>query len=1063
MKRTRTEHTLAGEGLTTTTKRIVRRKVTNTTASTSTTSGGDRRRSPSPTQELAIQSSRREVRTTASNPSVKYVKYSTSSKYHSKYGTDVENKFDHFEPRSGKGRGDMDGSVERSAHSISRRISRGDHASSNHQSGGNSIRFPSSYQDRFDFSLRIGSLEVDMSDGDLKTYLFEHFKHYGFLQIKVLGRGYERHAFINFNRKEDAQRALSEMSEFVIDGVTLKAEWSKSTLYRYPEVIHSPFQNRSRNRGGEGLSSRTSTSDRSGRRHHHHEDHYDNYSGGSGSGGRDGLPPPLNSSSSSREKSSYSGGGREVVSSSSSRRSREVSSRDVSREISREVAHSRDLPPSTRDLSRHLSSRGDVVGRRDGDITTREHRNISYKMTDASVRSLSPSSPPPRGSGGGGGGGHHSSSSGGGLSSSSRHEARPVIPITDPMATRTLFVGNLEQDITERELRDLFGPYGRIESVDIKTARLSGATYAFVKFLTINDAINAKDDMHGRKYGEYYLKIGFGRGAPTGKVWIGNLTCLADLKEVRQELDRFGLIRKLDYQEGDNHAFIQFDSMDAAQAAIASLAGYRIRNTGRILKIDLCKPMHLREDPDLHIRHHAAPERSHSLDSGGPFPASPSLFKRKVREQEYQQQLLLRRSSGGGGGGVSVHRIKDDIASLKGERVVSSGGGGGKGRGARDENRREVRKRQHSPPPPPSGSGGRSRSEGVNGVNDSHHHKSKRAKVEGDSGSGGRRSERDKGRDGDRERERNRDHDNNKSGRDRERDSKRSSGDKRDHQNGKRDEEKKRDEKNKSDKKSTSDEKSADKKEEKKVEQQQQQHPMLETTLSDSATAKDTALKLDGGPEQLAMETGAGGSVPPLPPVVPETLNDLAKLYPVAWRGNLVLKNTGFPTRMHLVGGDPAVAETLLRTREGKDYLISLRITQRLRLEKPRLEEVNKRMSSAGPSGFCVLLALPGGTTLSSTSAPQSPPDADPSMQLRPLKSLVSYLKQKEAAGIVALSGPEGSDTASASVDKDVVGVLHAFPPCEFSQSQLVKIAPKLGPEPAKEDHIVVLLVKGNV
>ena len=942
------------------------------------------------------------------------MKYSSSTKYHSKYD-DNEN---HFEHRSGgKSRGEINSDTAgRNSPSLSRRVQQSprDRTPSIQRGGGNNIRFSSGFQDRFDFSLRIGSLDVDMHDGDLKTCLFDRFKHYGFIHIKVLGRGYERHAFINFTRKEDAQKALSEMSEFVLDNVTLKTEWSKSTIYRYPEVVNSPFLTRSRIKGGLSTT-RPSSSTRS---RHHDDDHYDNYGAGGAtgvSGRRDCLP----SLSSSREKSFT---GREV----SSRRSREVT-RDIPREVSRELAPPRDVPPpSPRDIPRRVSRN---VGRRD----SREPRDISYKISDN--RSLSPPSPPR--------GGHHSSSSGG-MSSSSRHEPRTVIPITDPMATRTLFVGNLEQDITERELRDLFGPYGRIESVDIKTARLSGATYAFVKFLTINDAINAKNDMHGRKYGDYHLKIGFGRGSPTGKVWIGNLTCLADLKEVRLELDRFGLIRKMDYQEGDNHAFIQLDSLDAAHAAIASLAGYRIRNTGRVLKIDLCKPMHLREDPDLHIRHGL--DTSHSLDDA--CRSSSSMFKRKVREHDYQHSAS--------GEDNSLRRMKDgldNIPSLKRERIVTSSN---KGHGTRDESRREHRKRPHSPAALPSNKdgysgGSRSRS-GVNGVGD--YHTTKRPKIS--SGESGRRTDKERNRDVDRERDRQRDR--NRSNRDQERSSKRANGnkEKREHHNGKEGDNNKAgdkndvNDKNKDEKRNISGEKSEKK-------EDQLQHPVLESTLSDIATSKDTALKLDDVPEQLTINTGSGGPVH-LEPAAPETLNDLAILYPVAWRGNLVLKNTGFPTRMHLVGGDPTVAETLLRTREGKDYLLSLRITQRLRLEQPRLEEVNKRMASAGPSGYCVLLALPGPML----STPQSP-DIDSTMQLRPLKSLVSYLKQKEAAGIVALSGPEGSETASASVDKDVVGVLHAFPPCDFSQSQLLKIAPKLGQETTKEDHIVVLLVKGNV
>ena len=1008
MKRTRSDHAaLNADDLTT--KRIVRRKVTSR----------DNRHSLSPVDDLETQhqqqQQRREVRTTSSV--LKYVKYSsggssggggstgekyTSSKY-SKYGDSdySENKFDRYEQRhsgggGGKGR-EMDESIERG--SIPRRVSAREHT--NHHDGSNNMRF-ATYNERFDFSLRIGSLDLEMHDGELKTCLFNLFKHYGYVHIKVLGRGIERHAFINFMKKEDAQRAVSEMSEFVLEDVSLKTEWSKSTLHRYPEVVNNPYLVRSRRAG---LSTRHSTS---ANRTRHHDDHYDSYVD-SGSG-RDSIPPPT--ATRSREKAYTT---REV---STSRRSREVA-----RDIHHHHGHTRELSPVPRELgprrvSRELSSRSVA---REHDIDERDSRDISYKL------SSSVSSPLPHSHD------HHSSTSGsGGGQSSSRHEPRTVVPITDPTATRTLFVGNLEPDITERELRDLFGPYGRIESVDIKTQRVSGSTYSFVKFMTINDAINAKNDMHGRKYGEYRLKIGFGRGAPSGKVWVGNLTCMTDFKEVQQELDRFGLIRKTDYQDGDNHAYVQLDSLDAAQAAIASLTGYRIRNSGRILKIDLCKPMHLREDADFHLRHM-------STDIEESYPTSP-VFKRKVRDQDYHHHHHHHHEND-----VSVRRVKSDVdnasSSVKGERVFSSSS---KGRSSREENRRDYRKRAHSPQPGKDGyhgNAGRMHSDDLNGVTDSEYHSNKRPRMN-ESGPSRRAGGGDRDRDRDRER--------NRSNRESERDTKRSMSsekDKRDHSGRKRDGENP-EENSESKQSKLSDE---------KTEKEEPPKPVLEPSLSDLVTAKDTALKLDSAPDQLAMDTGAGGSGT-LQPTVPETLNDLAILYPVAWKGNMVLKNTGFPTRMHLVGGDPAVAEMLLRTREGKDDLPLLRITQRLRLEQPRLEEVNKRMLSAGPSGYCILLALSGPIP----SAPLSP-ETETTMQLRPLKSLVSYLKQKEAAGIVALSGPEGSDTASASVDKDAIGVLHAFPPCEFSQSQLVKIAPRLGEEPAKEDHIVVLLVKGNV
>ena len=69
---------------------------------------------------------------------------------------------------------------------------------------------------------------------------------------------------------------------------------------------------------------------------------------------------------------------------------------------------------------------------------------------------------------------------------------------------------------------------------------------------------------------------------------------------------------------------------------------------------------------------------------------------------------------------------------------------------------------------------------------------------------------------------------------------------------------------------------------------------------------------------------------------------------------------------------------------------------------------------------------------------------------------MVTYFKKKEAAGVIIMSseGPSGK--------QEETGMLHAFPPCEFSHQQLIKVAHNLGPEPSKEDHLVVIIVKGT-
>jgi RNA-binding protein 15 len=894
-----------------------------------------------------------------------------------------ENLENHDEIRGGSGGGGRDiGSVRKGGNEV---------GPTHHSAPG----VP--YYEKFEYSLHVSNLGSHLSDNETKMNLFREFKKFGFVNIKVIGYGKDRHAFINFTRLEDASSALSEIDGSNFFGENLEVTWSRSTLNRYPHI-------------GSGNATHTSHTDQ--RR-------------------------PV--------------GGRVAKSRSFPQ---EAPMAFFNSPTGRNSDHFQDSPRNSRDINYHQHS-----------SPSRNHAMHSSKEVPIK---------PPAGA------------------------------IVDPNATRTLFVGNLEADVTERELRDLFSPYGRIECVDIKIQRSISTAYAFVKFFTITDAMNAKNDMHGSKYGQIKLKIGFGKGSPSAKVWVGNLTSFADLSEVRTELDRFGLIRRVDYNNGDSHAFVHFDSLDAAQTAVNSLTTYRFRSSNRPLKIDLSQPIPRPgsdfEDYDSDFHEPIGTENSRHVHSS--HNMSPDINPRTV----------MSRSRGGGSGapeeygrgsrqlsrdGVIDHRIgvatiKSSFRSNRGRRVVTnvqdhthSRNVPGNNMGYHSE-RGNYRKRVHSP----TIGGADHRSEGFNrhhsergGAHSDNSHrmggaqngdfeyKAKRPKNGFDAyqyhkmhgisvadrigsvSSSHSGSERDRDKDF-RDKEFKDRHDDRRHsdhrGERRERDPRNNNHDSRRSSSARSDRKGEREDQNLQRKNSDSTTQNIE-----KISPPPPPPPPPIMEMMTSYETSDPALKLNDSTGPVS-PTAGGQSIKADFQV--ETLSDMTKVYPVVWHGNLVLKNTGFPTRMLLIGGDPAVAELLLRCKDPKDDFDALRITQRLRLEPPRLEEVNKRMSSAGPSGHCILLALPG-------AIPAQPMEesieTSTSLQLRPLKSLVSYLDQKEAAGIVALNTTDM--TSSGAQRENIIGVLHAFPPCEFSQKQLLKIAPNLGSEPAKEDHVVVLLVKGTV
>uniref|UniRef100_H3A1Y8 Msx2-interacting protein n=1 Tax=Latimeria chalumnae TaxID=7897 RepID=H3A1Y8_LATCH len=161
----------------------------------------------------------------------------------------------------------------------------------------------------------------------------------------------------------------------------------------------------------------------------------------------------------------------------------------------------------------------------------------------------------------------------------------------------------------------------------------------------------------------------------------------------------------------------------------------------------------------------------------------------------------------------------------------------------------------------------------------------------------------------------------------------------------------------------------------------------------------------------------------PAPPPVSQRPVDMVQLltkYPIVWQGLLALKNDTAAVQLHFVSGNNVLAHRSLPAPEGGP---PLRIAQRMRLEASQLEGVARRMTVE--SDYCLLLALPCGRD-----------QGDVVSQTESLKAaFISYLQNKQAAGIINVPNPGSNQPAY---------VLQIFPPCEFSESHLSRLAPDL-------------------
>ncbi|XP_008056263.2 msx2-interacting protein, partial [Carlito syrichta] len=152
----------------------------------------------------------------------------------------------------------------------------------------------------------------------------------------------------------------------------------------------------------------------------------------------------------------------------------------------------------------------------------------------------------------------------------------------------------------------------------------------------------------------------------------------------------------------------------------------------------------------------------------------------------------------------------------------------------------------------------------------------------------------------------------------------------------------------------------------------------------------------------------------------PVDMVQLLKKYPIVWQGLLALKNDTAAVQLHFVSGNNVLAHRSLPLSEGGP---PLRIAQRMRLEASQLEGVARRMTVE--TDYCLLLALPCGRD-----------QEDVVSQTESLKAaFITYLQAKQAAGIINVPNPGSNQPAY---------VLQIFPPCEFSESHLSRLAPDL-------------------
>uniref|UniRef100_A0A1A8IU21 RNA binding motif protein 15B n=2 Tax=Nothobranchius kuhntae TaxID=321403 RepID=A0A1A8IU21_NOTKU len=560
-------------------------------------------------------------------------------------------------------------------------------------------------------------------------------------------------------------------------------------------------------------------------------------------------------------------------------------------------------------------------------------------------------------------------------------------PEDDQRATSNLFIGNLDGNVTEAELRRGFDKYGIIEEVVIKRpARGQGGAYAFVKFQNLDMAHRAKVAMQGRLMGGNPIKIGYGKANPTTRLWVGGLGPGNPLAALAREFDRFGSIRNIDYVKGDSFAYIQYESLDAAQAACTQMRGFPLGGPEHRLRVDFAKveespsrpfppgyqtPVTLPSHYDLlgeaYSRHRSLEQELRGARERSP-PAHSllSLRERALLERDFPSsptRSLERRSGGveafGRSGRAARSRSKSRERWLKEREERRNRRRSSSLSAERQTEEKEV---------------GRSRVRGVGGAV-SPEASPDRARVRApDSTTEPRDHSPDNGGAG---------------------------------------------------RQSTNEEEPPSSHHHSKRSSSEQLNNHHHRNSEANASASPAAHTDTSSP--------------------PGTLLEFAQsMLSRMWRGLFTLKNSSFPTDLFLLEGGVSFFNTVMKDslkQPSKNQLSQLKIAQRLRMDQARLDEVSRRIKVGRPNGFAILLALQG-------PVDRQTPGLEPGLQVRLLRHLVTYLRNKEAAGVVSLpSAKEGGPGA----------MLYAFPPGEFSQQFLQTAKRTVGN--LEEEHMVIVIV----
>merc|ERR1719183_1696012 len=148
-------------------------------------------------------------------------------------------------------------------------------------------------------------------------------------------------------------------------------------------------------------------------------------------------------------------------------------------------------------------------------------------------------------------------------------------------ATHTnLFVGNLQEGISESQLENVFKAYGKVDSCVVMN-KTEGKTYGFVEFSMCEEAEAAVKGLNGQsglvvKFANNdKTASGWEESVPHSNLFVGNLPKGTSEMSLRQACEKHGQVQsctiKADAEAETCYGFVKMSSTAAAKRVITAL------------------------------------------------------------------------------------------------------------------------------------------------------------------------------------------------------------------------------------------------------------------------------------------------------------------------------------------------------------------------------------------------------------------------------------------------------------------------------------------------------------